>query len=518
MVGKQVNTALPLTSGLLAKLPNLPLPRELRDKIYGYLLDGDYTRVRREYEQEECISAIRLNQPGPRAYHFHTNILAVNRAIHEESEELLYKRNVFVVVSYQWPSLNESRGGLYSVPVVSHTHAGRMKHHSIRLHISPGATLLKATKALSGAEIPVKSHIMLARDIDAFCYTVSVSATIAKTPFVCVVAQSDANVNLEGVHTRRQAKLGKPTQLKCEFRSTRYLSMDIVLQQRILGSLAVIISPSQRVVFTGNILDEAQTKATERIMSPTLTYLAAKWWSTLGCLILAKDVADACIEHDDICMVILQYTRIEYEINRLLEEHSQANLEPALVAALRILSLEIITNVLIIRLKRGLIRNFVDGFEKMCWNVEKTSEELGESLKVPDGLQAYIDNLRLMFDLYRPIASLRPGTRTVRDAVNSLTQGEPGPHQIHDAQILKRHINQDEIITSKHLPLNECSAVQLPFPGTAFYKSIASMKEQNRCRGWLDMHLVNALNDDQKQSIIRLQKRHGMKVTNFDEL
>jgi hypothetical protein len=32
------------------------------------------------------------------------------------------------------------------------------------------------------------------------------------------------------------------------------------------------------------------------------------------------------------------------------------------------------------------------------------------------------------------------------------------------------------------------------------------------------MHLVNALNDDQKRSIIDLQKRHGMKVTNFDEL
>lgn len=293
--------------------------------------------------------------------------------------------------------------------------------------------------------------------------------------------------------------------------------MDIVLQQRILGSLAVIISPSQRVVFTGNILDEAQTKATERIMSPTLACHAAEQWSTLGRLIMAKDVAEACAEHDDICMVILQYTRIEYEINRLLEEHSQANLEPALVAALRTLSLEIKTNVLIIRLKRGLIRNFVDGFEKMCWHVEKTSEELGESLKVPDGLQAYIDNLRLMFDLYRPIASLRPGTRTVRDAVNSLTQGEPGPHQIHDAQILKRHTNQDEIITLKHLPLSECSAVQLPLPDTAFCKSIASM-EQNRFRGWLDMHLVSSLHDKQKQSIIDLQKRHGMKVTNFDEL
>ena len=518
MAEKKVTTAIPSTSALPAKLPNFPLPRELRDKIYGYLLDGDYTRVRRVYKEEEYMSANRLNQPGPRAYHFHTSILAVNHAIHEESEELLYKRNEFVVVSYQWPSLNKSRGGLYLVPVISHTHAGRMKHHSIRLHISPGATLLKATKALSGAEIPVQSYIMLARDMNAFCYTVSLSASRAKTPFVGVVAQSDSKIILEDVHTEGQAKLGKPTQLRCDFRSTKHVSMDTLLQQRVLKSLAFIISPSQRVVFTGKIGDEAHIKATERIMSPTLAYPAAKWWSTLGRLSMAKDVADACVDHDDICMVILQYSYIEYEIDGLLEEHSQANLEPALVDALRTFRLEIMTNVLVSKLKRGLISQFIDGFDRMCWYVEETSEELGESWKVPDGLQAYIDNLRLMFDLCRPIASLRPGTRTVKDAVNSLIQGEPGPHQIHDAQILKRHTNQDEMMTLQHLPLSECSAVQLPFPGTSFYKSIASMKERTRCRGWLDMQLVRALTEDQKQSIIDLQKRHGMEVTNFDQL
>jgi hypothetical protein len=46
------------------------------------------------------------------AYKFHTNILAVNRTIRSETQELLYKRNIFVVVSYQWPELNEPLGGL----------------------------------------------------------------------------------------------------------------------------------------------------------------------------------------------------------------------------------------------------------------------------------------------------------------------------------------------------------------------------------------------------------------------
>lgn len=137
---------------------------------------------------------------------------------------------------------------------------------------------------------------------------------------------------------------------------------------------------------------------------------------------------------------------------------------------------------------------------------------------MPNQLQAYIDHLNLWFDLHRPGATNILGTRTVKDVVDSLTQGEPGPHQIHDAEVLKRHANQDGLITTRHLPLSECSAVQLPFPGTSFYKSMVGMEERNRCRGWLDMQLVRALTEDQKQSIIDLQKRHGMEVTNFDRL
>jgi hypothetical protein len=44
------------------------------------------------------------------------------------------------------------------------------------------------------------------------------------------------------------------------------------------------------------------------------------------------------------------------------------------------------------------------------------------------------------------------------------------------------------------------------------------MKEKSRYRGWLDLKLIRALSDEQKQNIIDLQKRHGLKVTDFDQL
>jgi hypothetical protein len=82
--------------------PNFPLPRELRDKIYSYLLEGKNVRTMRHYNKEEYASNFNNARAGSRAYHFHTNILAVNRAVHDEAEELLYKRNIFVVLSYKW--------------------------------------------------------------------------------------------------------------------------------------------------------------------------------------------------------------------------------------------------------------------------------------------------------------------------------------------------------------------------------------------------------------------------------
>lgn len=118
MAEEQVTAALSdiSVSGLPAKIPNFPLPRELRDKIYGYLLDGDYNRLRRIITSGRTIDD---HSREGNAYHFWTNVLSVNHAIREEAEEVLFKRNIFVVVSYQWLGLLVATAALYWLPTVS---------------------------------------------------------------------------------------------------------------------------------------------------------------------------------------------------------------------------------------------------------------------------------------------------------------------------------------------------------------------------------------------------------------
>ena len=70
------------------KRPNFPLPRELRDQIYQYLLHSDYTRVERKWKDPNATGE--TNDLFERKdYRFHTNILAVNHAIHDEAQDYL---------------------------------------------------------------------------------------------------------------------------------------------------------------------------------------------------------------------------------------------------------------------------------------------------------------------------------------------------------------------------------------------------------------------------------------------
>ncbi|KAI6874152.1 hypothetical protein KC323_g784 [Hortaea werneckii] len=91
------------------KRVNFPLPRELRDKIYGYLLHHEYTK--HSTYPESGTRTARL----PSCYKFHTNILAVNTQIGEEAKEVL-RSNDFAQVTINW-ELEEDLEA-FEVPIV----------------------------------------------------------------------------------------------------------------------------------------------------------------------------------------------------------------------------------------------------------------------------------------------------------------------------------------------------------------------------------------------------------------
>ena len=91
------------------KRVNFPLPRELRDQIYGYLLHHDYTEHSTYPETGSQDAGL------PSSYKFHTSILAVNTQIGEEAEEVL-RSNDFVQVTTTCPFVTDLKA--YEVPIV----------------------------------------------------------------------------------------------------------------------------------------------------------------------------------------------------------------------------------------------------------------------------------------------------------------------------------------------------------------------------------------------------------------
>lgn len=82
------------TANIDSKRSNFPLPRELRDQIYGYLL----------YHQHVMCAPLAQHDDDGRDYRFHTNILGTNRQIREEAMDVFVSNNFVLVSLSQWVS------------------------------------------------------------------------------------------------------------------------------------------------------------------------------------------------------------------------------------------------------------------------------------------------------------------------------------------------------------------------------------------------------------------------------
>ena len=171
----KAETASTLT-GTLAKLDltahekdpprsNFPLPRELRDRVYDFLLDGKEVKAapfKHRLELHTSAAKGRKRHASlANTYRFHTKILSANKAIAEEaSEALYYRNNHFVLITHKWPSLVE-RKHADNIPIVCDGLPGILpKKISLRVSLHhPNA---------AGTDWPICHFIMLWRDFTKF--------------------------------------------------------------------------------------------------------------------------------------------------------------------------------------------------------------------------------------------------------------------------------------------------------------------------------------------------------------
>lgn len=493
----------------------------LRSRIYGYLLDGEYTRIKRTWSRKEYEDNFDNDRTGPRAYHFHTNILGVNRVIHDEAEELLYKRNMFIVLSYEWFGLGNENGGLLWLPIVSNKYAARMKSHSVRIHVPPGTAAYRDPELKGNASI--QSAIILARDLDVFCLIMTTAGSSCKQSNLAVTLYKNGTgvptIGFPGVFD--PPNLTAP-QFKCELRNTQYRKIGVATQRQILAPMHQILAPSQRVYFKGTLDNIQEVELLKQTMSPTLSCFPAYKWAFFKALSLAKDMADAAVPHDDIKFVMSLYHITAMTLAVCTFTHSAAPRQrqtfllacPEAAEACEILYLEAMVNTACCAVKARdvkVLHEASDGIQKCR---KRRVEEQGSWENIPPQLKIYCDNVELWKILY---CGAQSDLLTVREAVIQLTGPSRERHQVHDSEVLLRHPDQEAVVTRKHLPLDQCSAFQLPLPSTTCHKTLLAQHEA-RFKGWLDMDILCALDDHVKNRVNIEQMQCRIKLTDFGKL
>lgn len=395
-----------------------------------------------------------------------------------------------------------------------------MTRHSLRIHASPGATVLAGYARRTGQSAPVESCIILAKDLEALCFTLLAPAVSTSGPAIAVTTSPTGIVQIHAnVFNDRKAR---SMQLKCDLRNSTYRSMSVTLQQSLLTPLAPIMAPCQQVIFTGEICDMTQTEHLKRAMAPTLLCRTAIFWTHFKAVIMAKELADAAFEHDGLRFVLAQYLSLE-EMSTTFVERAEVRHElsvryPRLFEAIHIFHLELLITIAFARLKIRDQERFRAAVKTATIFFVTMSQSLDLPGGLPDGLMPYHDSIRFWAYLYgsKKVADqlpIEPSTNKFRS-----TAGQNGPHQAHDLRLLESLPDQKAILTRDLLLFYRTSIWQLPFPRTSFYKSAPGLKQHNHFKGWQDDELLRSLNADQKKVLNVLQTSSEIEVTDFDHL
>lgn len=249
-------------------IATFPIPQELRDHVYSYLLLGD--------------NVSQVGHKDNRVYQFHTNILAVNKKVNQEASKYLFTKNTFVIVSHKWDGLDrflKSTG----VPIVADHSTSKLKQHSIRIHLSG-----KVPPNHTQPKLDLQSFIMHFDHLPRLVLSLQWLQYTVKGPYLFVTSAAGTPITTT---TSTTATIHKPPITKIQLRSTEHRQITPALQHELLEPFKSLIGGAQKVVLL-NTADEEHAIPLRKGMSPTLVWPSAYRWSEYETILSIKQVMD----------------------------------------------------------------------------------------------------------------------------------------------------------------------------------------------------------------------------------
>jgi hypothetical protein len=467
---------------------NFPLPRELRDHIYSYLLDAKHTKVKRARVRD-------------RAYKFHTNILGVNRQIHDEAEEYLYKHNTFVVVSHHFSDVDISATGSFA-PFVAKLPNDEFAHRSLEVRLSEVA---HANSQQS--EVPGLHWLFLSDDLDSYSLVVSMPL-INRLQQAPILVLYGAGLYLDRL-AEDNGQQNYPDHLELKFYTNRYSQTSQGLQASLLAPFFSLKRPGLLVTLSGDVLDHASARDFESSMDLHAAFFSAINWQVLKAVDGIRALANASAQAGEFTIAAHMYETVTRALEGVLcnPVWRAADIAPAVLTSL----LNTLLTKSSLYMKAKDQAKFVQTVASIVKLVGKAPERKADR----GPMSSCIFHLHVLAVALAPWEeSLPPLPQiTIAECIARLSV-YTSPYQPHDIAILKNCAEQNKILEPSDLPAASCSFFATTSPLCGFGKPTAL---PDHIIGFVDVLELRKIDRRQREQINELQAERGWSITRFED-
>jgi hypothetical protein len=240
---------------------------------------------------------------------------------------------------------------------------------------------------------------------------------------------------------------------------------------------------------------------------------------------MAKEVADAAVEHDELAFVLYLYRIVLTKVATmtvLLSGNDRQIFMPLppfgdMMRAIETFTVEVMTTLSFGELKLGQVERFLETQLQVRrirgqWPTNWAVVTIGL-------LDRFLSSI-VYQSLYTPISNVNSKHTSIADhnAVSYPEEMGDRPYLTHDSKILARHPDQSVPMTAEYLPLDQCAAVCLPFTSTSYYKTAEYFPQKALYNGWQDVKFLRSLSQEVKEEIRAMQEAYGFEETYFTEL
>ncbi|KAK4561496.1 hypothetical protein LTR86_004814 [Recurvomyces mirabilis] len=287
----------------IPSISNLPLPRELREEIYSYLLQAD--AVRHFSNEAEKPISLRNMLSAAHTYRFEAALFGVNTVIARESREYFQEHNRFVLLKYNSPSFEKQLHAL-DVPIVA---MNSLHHPEVSLNVSifwpfgPYYTI-HTDNGEAPPEKDTGTVLMLLQDLPKLLSMLTFVCQYASGPITYITSARGAPLQLE-----RSLRRDLPIVSFEVLRTNGTHHLTLAEETKVLQGIATVLGLGRHLDLIGfKSVPVSELEDIKLAVAPTLACLRGLLWERLDTMLALKRGIDELALHGKLNLAARKYT------------------------------------------------------------------------------------------------------------------------------------------------------------------------------------------------------------------